>query len=114
MLCDIDFYHKQFPPEIEDRLKELYLLIKKILPTAEEKMSYGMPAFFVTEPVCYYAANKHHLGFYPTPGPIEKLKGELKPYHHSKGAIRFPYGQPLPKALIERLIKARMLELQNK
>ena len=58
----------------------------------------------------YFAAGKNHLGFYPTPGPIEQFAEELKEYHTSKGAVQFPYAKPLPEELIRKMIRYRAEE----
>jgi uncharacterized protein YdhG (YjbR/CyaY superfamily) len=45
---------------------------------------------------------------------ITSLKEELKPYTTSAGAIRFPIDKPLPTALIRKLVKARLSEIEKK
>ena len=61
----------------------------------------------------YYAAAKHHLGFYPTPGPIEAFREELAPYRTSKGAVQFPLDHPLPENLITRMAQYRLQEARS-
>ena len=41
---------------------------------------------------------------------VETYKDELKGYDTSKGAIRFRPDKPLPKALVRKLVKARLAE----
>ncbi len=113
MIDSIYRYHEKHDAKIKSKLLELYKIIKNIIPTSEEKISYNMPSFSIKKPVCYYAANKNHIGFYPTPGPIEVLKTELKGLKYSKGAVQFSYDDDLPKELIEKMILIRVGELKN-
>ena len=97
-------YIKQAPKEQQDYLNQIYKLSKKLLPEAEEKISYSMPTFYQNGNVMHFAAMKNHLGFYPTPEPIVHFEKELKPYKTSKGAIQFKYSEPLPLDLIKQII----------
>jgi uncharacterized protein YdhG (YjbR/CyaY superfamily) len=42
------------------------------------------------------------------------FKNELKDFSTSKGTIRFPVDQPLPAALVKKLVKARVAENELK
>jgi len=106
----IEEYHASFPEETQAILLTLYQTIKKILPQADEVISYNMPTFKLNQNVVYYAAYKGHIGLYPTPGPIEAFKEELKNYKTSKGAIQFPINKPLPISLIQKIVKFRLQE----
>jgi len=103
----IDEYHAFQTPEIQLKLQELREIIKETLVDCEEVISYNMPAFKKKKVVVYYAANKNHIGFYPTPSPIIEFQKELLSYKTSKGAIQFPLNEPFPKELIQRIIKFR-------
>ncbi|MFC6261768.1 iron chaperone [Levilactobacillus fujinensis] len=95
-------------------LVAMYDLLKSLLSDATEKLSYGMPAFYVAgKPVIYFAAAKHHLGLYPTASPIAHFTEELASYHTSKGAIQLPYDQPLPKELIADIVAFRVHEITD-
>ena len=91
-------------------LEKMRALIREELPDAEECISYNMPAYRRKKVLVYFAAGKNHLGFYPTPGPIEQFAEELKEYHTSKGAVQFPYAKPLPEELIRKMIRYRAEE----
>ncbi|MCE5330689.1 MAG: DUF1801 domain-containing protein [Bacteroidales bacterium] len=58
-------------------MEELRQIIKQAAPTASEVISYGMPAYKLNEVLVYFAANKQHIGFYPTATPIVVFKDEL-------------------------------------
>jgi len=106
----IDQYHATFPEEIQVLLDKMRAAIKQAAPKAEEVISYNMPAFKQHGVLVYYAANKKHIGFYPTGSPVAVFTEELKPYATSKGAIQFPLDKPLPVTLIKKIVKYRIQE----
>ena len=106
----IDEYHAAQPPEIRETLEKLRQAIKQAAPSATETISYGMPAFRANKILVYYAINKKHIGFYPTPNPIVHFKNELEKYPTSKGAVQFPLDQPLPLPLIQEMVTFRFNE----
>ena len=67
-----------------------------------------MPAFKQKRVLVYYAAYKNHIGFYPTSQPIITFQEDLLHFKTSKGAIQFQLNQPLPKDLIQRIVKLRI------
>ncbi len=106
----IDEYIATFPAEIQVILEELRATIKTAAPDAVEKISYQMPTFFLKGNLVHFAAFKHHIGFYPTPGAIEAYKDELSIYQGAKGSIRFPIDEPMPLQLISKIVKSRVAE----
>lgn len=107
---DIDEYHACQPQEHKEVLEVLRQAIRQIAPQATESISYGMPAFKQNKVLVYYALNKNHIGFYPTPNPIVHFKKELEKYTTSKGAIQFPLDKKLPLGLIKKIVKFRVTE----
>lgn len=95
--------HRETMLEMRDRILE-------VVPTAEEIVSYGMPAFKVDDViVAGLLANKKHVGYYPFSGSILHLfPDELAKYSTTKSAIHIPIDKPLTKGLIKKLIKARI------
>lgn len=106
----VDGYISTFPAAVQELLQQVRHVISEEAPLATEKISYGMPTFFLRKNLVHFAAAKHHIGFYPTPSAIEAFRTELAPYHHSKGAIRFPMEEPLPIDLIRRMVRFRVEE----
>ena len=106
----IDEYINQFSPEIREKLEALRAEIIRKAPDATERISYGMPSFYLNGNLVYFAAYKSHIGFYPTPSGIEAFRGELAAYKFSKGAVQFPLSKPLPMDLIGRIVEYRVRE----
>jgi len=110
----IDSYIAAQPAEIHGDLKAIRDLIRKLAPGAIEKIGYGIAEFNVNGPLVYFAAFKHHIGFYPTSSGIANFQKELVPYKSSRGAVQFPIGKPIPFAVIEKIVRFRLKENQRK
>lgn len=95
---------------IQPLLNQLRDTIKNAAPTANEIISYGMPAYKIHGVLVYFAANKHHIGFYPTASPITIFSDELAAYKTSKGAIQFPLKTSIPIDLVRRIVEFRVNE----
>jgi uncharacterized protein YdhG (YjbR/CyaY superfamily) len=112
----IDNYISQFSGDTKIKLESIRATIKKAAPQAIEVISYGMPAFKLNNVLVYFALNKNHIGFYPTPNAIICFSKELAAYKTSKGAIQFPLDKKIPLTLISKITKFRVkedLELKN-
>lgn len=109
-----DDYLERFPKDVQQRLQKLRQTVKKAAPQAEEKISYGIPAFTLNGMLVWFAAFKNHVGFYPRTSAIAAFKKELSPYKRAKGSIQFPFEKPLPLALIHRMVKFRVKENLSK
>jgi uncharacterized protein YdhG (YjbR/CyaY superfamily) len=107
---NIDEYIAGFPRDIQKILAKIRSIIKKAAPGAEEKISYQMPTFTLNGNLVHFAAFREHIGFYPTPSGTEKFQKELTAYKGGKGSIRFPLDEPIPFALIEKIVKFRVKE----
>ena len=106
---NIDDYIAAFSPRVRAILKEVRATVAKAAPGAEERISYGIPAFALLGNLVYFAAFKNHIGFYP-PVRDQKLKKAVAIYAGEKGNLRFPLAQPIPYALIGRIVKVRVKE----
>ncbi len=107
---NIDEYIASFSPEVQSILEKIRLTIKKAAPEAEEKISYQIPTFALMGNLVHFAAFKKHIGLYPPVKGDEKLKAEISPYQGEKGNLKFPLDEPIPYALISRIVKFRVTE----
>ena len=111
---NIDDYVDRFPKEVQGLLRKMRLTIKKAAPQAKETISYGIPAFSLNGLLVWFAAFKTHIGFYPRASAIAAFKKELSAYKGAKGSVQFPFDEPLPLALVSRVVKFRVKENLNK
>jgi uncharacterized protein YdhG (YjbR/CyaY superfamily) len=105
----VDAYIAASSPEVRPILKKIRATVRNAAPSAEERISYRMPAYFLGGVIVYFAAFRNHIGFYP---PIrDKLLRRLTAsYAGPKGNLRFPLSEPIPHALIAKIVKARVKE----
>jgi uncharacterized protein YdhG (YjbR/CyaY superfamily) len=107
--CDnIDEYIAGFPEHIQEKLEAMRRHIRAAAPQAEETISYHMPAFRQKKVLVYFAAFKHHIGFYPTSSGVTYFSEELSAYDCSKGAVRFAFDQEIPWDLIHKIVRFRV------
>lgn len=107
----IDEYPSLLSAEKRAALRKLRRTIRAAAPGAEECISYQMPAFRLGgRMLVFFGAAANHCSFYPGSYPIEVHKDDLEPYKISKGTIRFDPGQPLPAALVRKLVKTRIAQ----
>ncbi len=107
---NVEEYILDFPEIAQIKMQELREIIASVATNCKEIISYKMPAYKQNGIVVYFAANKNHIGFYPTPSGITTFESRLTNYKYSKGAIQFPIHQPLPKELIQDILRFRIEE----
>jgi uncharacterized protein YdhG (YjbR/CyaY superfamily) len=108
----IDEYLKNTQYDQRRALNKLRQTIRAAVPEAQERISYGIPAFRLNgRSLVFFAAWANHCAFYPGSSVVlKKFRDDLKNFQISKGTIRFSPDKPLPMALVKRLVKARMAE----
>lgn len=110
---DIDEYLVVLDEPHRTTLASLRTTLREVLPQAQEGMSYGAPVFLVDgKRVAGFSASRAHLTYLPHSGStLAGLTHELAGYKVAKGSFRFPVDQPLPAALVHRLVQARLAEV---
>ena len=97
-------------------LKRVRGAIRKAVPGAEEVISYKIPTYKLHGgPVLYFAGWKKHYSLYPaTADLLAVFQDDLATYEVAKSTIRFPFSQPVPVKLIERIAKFRAKEVADR
>ena len=108
----VDEYIATHPEEVQSILQRVRSTIRKAVPAAQEGINYQMPAYRLPAgPVIAFAGWKQHYSLYgATDHLVTAFKDDLAPYEVIKGTIRFPFSQPVPVKLIERIAKFRANE----
>jgi uncharacterized protein YdhG (YjbR/CyaY superfamily) len=111
----IDEYLASVDEPKRTTLEKLRQTIRGIIPGAEECISYGMPAFRLNgKVIAGFAAFKNHLAYLPHSGSVlRELSDDLAGYESTEGSLHFPIDQPLPKALVKKLIASRLNEVRR-
>jgi|SRR5271169_665496 len=112
---NVDEYLADVPEPARSTLKKLRATIQSAVPPeATETISYRIPAFKYKGVLVWFAAFSNHCSLFPTASVIESFKNELNGFSTSKGTIQFPNDKPLPTALIRKLVKARVAQVESK
>lgn len=106
----ISEYISRQPPAARAKLREMRKLVLAAAPKAKQELKWNMPAFSYDRILVMFAGFKRHIGFFPTPSAILAFKEDLTAYKFSRATIQFPLDKPLPKALIRRITKFRVME----
>ena len=112
----IDEYLASLDEPKRATLTSLRDIIMAIVPEAEQCISYRMPAFKLRgKTIAGFAAFKDHLSYLPHSGSvIPQLAEETAAYISTKGSLHFPVDEPLPEALVRKLLEVRMAEAFDK
>lgn len=109
-------YLNKLPVHEKNALEQLREQILKIMPTLDERLSRGVPFFYYKgKRAVGFRSSKQHLSFFIMEGNVFKdLKDIIKNYDSSSTVIRFTAENTLPQELIEKLVVARIREIESK
>lgn len=108
----INQYHKAFTGEVLSRMERIRKIINKVVPNAEECISYQIPCFKYNGYLIYYAAFPKHISLaHPySKAFLAHFKKDLTDYKVSKSVIQLPNEKPLPEKLIKKIVAFRKKE----
>jgi uncharacterized protein YdhG (YjbR/CyaY superfamily) len=111
----VDDYLAALPADQRELLQGLRERIAELAPEATETISYGMPAFKLGGRfLVSYAGWKSHCSLYPlTDTFMASHAAEIEGFDRTKGSIHFTAARPLPPAVLDDLILARVADLES-
>lgn len=114
--AEVTAHLKKFDKSQRDALQAVRVAIAEILPEADEVIKYGIPTFAIEgKGVIGFDGYKNHNSIFPYSGSInEILKDDLEKYVQTKGSIHFEKEKPFPKALLKKIVKARIKQIEER
>ena len=110
----VDDYLATVPDDARAALDQLRTTIRAVAPEATETISYRIPTFKVEgKGLVGFSASKNHCTLFTMGYLPPSLEAELEKYDTGKGSIRFSPSEPLPAALVKRIVKARIDEIRD-
>jgi uncharacterized protein YdhG (YjbR/CyaY superfamily) len=110
----VDEYIAGLSPEARPMLEQVRKVVRAVAPEATEVISYGIPTLKLEKKVLvHFGAWKSHCGVYAISSTVlEAHREELKGLVTEKGTVQFRYKEPLPAALLTKLVKAQLSEVR--
>lgn len=107
----VDDYLAAVPEDVRAALEKLRKVIQAAAPRATEVISYQIPAYKHHGLLVGFAASAHHCTFHIMSTKVTRAHAaDLKGYKLGKGSVQFAADEPLPAALVRKLVKARIAE----
>src|SRR5256885_10527130 len=108
----IDGYLRTVKGEKRAALEKLRRTIRKVVPKAEECISYAIPAFRLDgRIVAGFSATAKGCSYFPFSGStLRTLAAELADYDQTRSSLHFDPAKGLPPTLVRKLIRARIAE----
>lgn len=112
----IDDYLKSVREDRRRALDDLRAKIRAFVPDAEECISYRIPAFRLNGVVVAgFCATAKGCSYFPFSGStLKTLARDLSRYEQTKSSLHFSPDDPLPTALVRKLIKVRIAETKKR
>ena len=102
----VDAYIAAQSADAQPRLRELRASIRAAVPEAAEVISYGMPTYKLGGASVHFGAARQHCALYGA--ALDAHAEELRAFKTSRGTVRFPLDRPIPAALVEKLVTAKL------
>jgi uncharacterized protein YdhG (YjbR/CyaY superfamily) len=113
----VDQYLAGVPDEAREVLTAIRETIRKAAPEAEEGISYGIPLYRLGgKHLIGFGASKEHLSLYVMDSEVlRSYERELASFDlaGTRTTIRFTAADPLPRALVRKIVRARIKELEG-
>ena len=105
-------YIEAAPRQSQPHLRRIHAILEEVAPKARQTIKWGMPFFVEPRFLFAFSAHKAHLNFAPMASGLDPFRKELAKHRTTANFLQIPYDQPLPEALIRKIAKRRMRDVQ--
>lgn len=114
-MSELSDYLAELPEPQRTAIAAVYDRVRELVPDAIDGVGYGMPALrYRGKPLLSVMSAKGHLGLYPfSPAALDIVRDDLSEFSLAKGTVRFTAERPLPAEVLDRLIAARVAEIER-
>lgn len=106
-MTTVDEYLQALTPDQREQFERVRAIVKRVVPDAEETISYRIPTFkYRGKYLIYFAAFKNHMSVYPTVGAVEATEG-------TKGTFQFTENDPVPEDVVVAIVSHRKSEIER-
>ncbi|MFF0141806.1 iron chaperone [Streptomyces sp. NPDC005227] len=111
----MDEYVERYVGQARETLDQLHALAGEAVPDANVAIKWGHPAWVHPSGTILFVISGHakHANFTLTPSSRKAFDAELDGFDTGKGAVTLPYGTPVPRDLLRRMIAYRIREHQE-
>lgn len=110
----VDDYLARIDAPKRTALARIRKIVRRVVPEAEEVISYGMPAFkYKGKYLVGFNVFKDHMSLFPASGPIAALQSKLADFKLAKGTIQFTLEHQIPASTIEAIVRHRMADIED-
>lgn len=112
-------YINECPKELQSKLREVRLLIRKAAPNATERMDYfDMPGYSYegydyNGMFVWFSYKKPYIRLHVRPPVLQDHKKEVSQYLVTKSIISFPENKKIPIGLVKKLVKASVVVMKQ-
>lgn len=108
----IDEYLSGFTGQSRDLLKQLRAIARNAAPGAAEAIKWGYPAWIHETGTILFMVSGHakHADITFTPSTLVAFEAALAGFDTGKGTVKLPYGEPVPRDLLRKMIAFRVRE----
>jgi len=108
----VDEYISILPDDEKKELQRIRSIISSTIPQSRERIVYKTCVFSFKKDLVGFASQKNFLSFYTmSPQLVKDMKKDLQGIQLSGATIHFTPKDPLPKSLIQKILKARLEEI---
>jgi uncharacterized protein YdhG (YjbR/CyaY superfamily) len=111
----VDEYIDGFTGSAREVLEQVRALALEAVPKASEAIKWGYPAWVHPSGTILFMVSGHakHANMSFTPSTRERFEADLAGFSTGKGTVKLPYGEPVPAALLRRMMAFRVREYED-